>query len=173
MARSCRPPLTRAAEPAYCPLLLAARLACRLQLFRLTPPHALIRFFGTEGSAPGEFRGPFGVCASACGELLHVAEAAGARLQTLTTKGVPLQVLPLPGCAFPFGVCATASRVVVSDFHGGLHVLASRRASRARPRARQRSHSDCGGSACCTRTAEGDDDIGAVQTACRGEGLAS
>ena len=62
------------------------------------------------------------------GARLHVVEAAGARLQTLTTRGVPLQVLRLPGCLYPFGVCCHgADRVVVSDLHGGLHVLASRR----------------------------------------------
>ena len=39
-----------------------------------------------------------------------------------------LQVLRLPGCLYPFGVCCHgADRVVVSDLHGGLHVLASRR----------------------------------------------
>tara|TARA_B110001452_G_scaffold227603_1_gene202599 strand:+ start:1852 stop:3126 length:1275 start_codon:yes stop_codon:yes gene_type:complete len=167
----------------YCPMGLAvletegALVVCdsmnsRLQLFGLAPPHALIRLFGTEGGAPGQFRGPFGVCvsrsSSAGGALLHVAEAAGARLQTLTTEGVPLQVLPLPGCSFPFGVCATASRVVVSDFHGGLHVLASRRAGRAG--ARERSHGDRG--ACCTRTVEGDDCLGGgVETACRRVGV--
>ena len=41
---------------------------------------------------------------------------------------MPLQVLRLPGCAYPFGVgCHGEREVVVSDFHGGLHVLASRR----------------------------------------------
>ena len=65
---------------------------------------------------------------SQCGARLHVVEAAGARLQTLTTRGVPLQVLRLPRCLYPFGVCCPgADRVVVSDLHGGLHVLASRR----------------------------------------------
>ena len=96
--------------------------------YALEPPHALRRLFGSEGEAPGQFRGPFGVAVSQCGTRLHVAEAAGARLQTLTTRGGPLQVLRLPGCLYPFGVCCHgADRVVVSDLHGGLHVLASRR----------------------------------------------
>ena len=96
--------------------------------YALAPPHALRRLFGSEGHAPGQFRGPFGVALSPCGARLHVVEAAGARLQTLTTRGVPLQVLRLPGCLYPFGVCCHgADRVVVSDLHGGLHVLASRR----------------------------------------------
>ena len=100
----------------------------RMAFYALKPPHALRRLFGSEGEAPGQFRGPFGVAVSHCGTRLHVAEAAGARLQTLTTRGVPLQVLRLPGCLYPFGVCCHgADRVVVSDLHGGLHVFTSRR----------------------------------------------
>lgn len=158
-ARHCHPPACP--FPTDCFFLV-----CRLQLFYLAPPHALIRLFGTEGGAPGQFRGPFGVCVSTCGTLLHVAEAAGARLQTLTTEGVPLQVLPLPGCSYPFGVCATASRVVVSDFHGELHVLKSRRAA-----IQPLSHVDRG--ACSTCTAEGASELGGVETACCREGVAS
>ena len=109
-------------------LVVCDAMNSRMAFYALEPPHALRRLFGSEGEAPGQFRGPFGVAVSHCGERLHVAEAAGARLQTLTTRGVPLQVLRLPGCLYPFGVCCHgADRVVVSDLHGGLHVLASRR----------------------------------------------
>ena len=45
--------------------------------YALEPPHALRRLFGSEGHAPGQFRGPFGVALSPCGARLHVVEAAG------------------------------------------------------------------------------------------------
>jgi len=64
------------------------------------------------GDAPGEFQEPCGVALS--DELLLVAERAGKRVQVLTKKGEPLQVLSLGG--YRGGpICADAFRVVVCD----------------------------------------------------------
>jgi hypothetical protein len=60
------------------------------------------RRFGGKGDAPGQFEDPWGV---ACVRgLLVVSEYRGTRLQVLTPKGVPLQVLTLGSCLG--GLCA-------------------------------------------------------------------
>ena len=51
------------------------------------------RAFGGEGDAPGQFSRPWGV--AVVRGLLVVSEFYGKRLQVLTPKGVPLQVLTL------------------------------------------------------------------------------
>jgi hypothetical protein len=51
------------------------------------------RAFGGEGDAPGQLNHPWGV--AVVRGLLVVAEYTGERLQVLTPKGVPLQVLTL------------------------------------------------------------------------------
>ena len=67
------------------------------------------RAFGGKGDAPGQFSQPWGV--AVVRGLLVVSE--GDRLQVLTPKGVPLQVLTL-GSGLR-GVCADEQRVWVAD----------------------------------------------------------
>ena len=74
--------------------------------------HGRMRFaraFGGEGEAPGHFAFPQGV--TVVRGLLVVSEAR--RLQVLTPKGVPLQVLTLGERVR--GMCANEERVWVAD----------------------------------------------------------
>ena len=76
--------------------------------------HGRMRFaraFGGQGDAPGQFVSPFGV--AVVRGLLVVSEEK--RLQVLTPKGVPLQVLTLGGGLC--GLCADEQRVWVADRH--------------------------------------------------------
>ena len=76
------------------------------------------RAFGGRGVVPGKFEGPWGV--AALRGLVIVAEFQGQRVQLLTPRGVPLQVLPSLGLRLT-GVCCNDERVWVTDF--GAHVV--------------------------------------------------
>ena len=67
------------------------------------------RAFGGEGAAPGQFNHPWSV--AVVRGLLVVSEPT--RLQVLTSKGVPLQVLKL-GVVLR-GMCVDERRVWVTD----------------------------------------------------------
>lgn len=69
------------------------------------------RGFGGIGDAPGQFKAPKDI--AVVHGLLVVTESWGKRLQVLSPKGVPLQVLPFGGC--PDGVCVDRERVWVAD----------------------------------------------------------
>ena len=76
------------------------------------------RTFGSKGDAPGQFeQNPQGV--AVVRGLLVVSEAK--RLQVLTPKGVPLQVLTLGHNLG--GLCADEERVWVADEAHRVHVL--------------------------------------------------
>ena len=78
------------------------------------------RAFGGEGDAPGQFEYPWGV--AVVRGLLVVSEVRGKRLQVLTPKGVPLQVLTL-GDGLR-GMCTDGQRVWVTDVgEHKVHVL--------------------------------------------------
>ena len=87
---------------------------------------SFVRAFGSEGTAPGQFGKSFGIGPGdtpgrfygPCGAtvvrgLLVVSEEK--RLQVLTPKGVPLQVLKLQASSFLYGLCADEERVWVAD----------------------------------------------------------
>ena len=77
-----------------------------------------VRAFGGEGNAPGQFTRPHGV--AVVRGLLVVSEER--RLQVLTPKGVPLQVLTLG--AHLTGNCADEEHVwVAEDGVHAVHVL--------------------------------------------------
>ena len=74
--------------------------------------HGRMRFaraFGSKGDAPGQFDQPHGV--AIVRGLLVVSERK--RLQVLTPKGVPLQVISLGGDHS--GLCADEERLWVAD----------------------------------------------------------
>ena len=80
------------------------------------------RAFGGKGDAPGQFKYPWGV--AIVRGLLVVSEQK--RLQVLTPKGVPLQVLKL-GMDLQ-RMCADEQRVWVADYRENkIHVLSIRR----------------------------------------------
>ena len=83
--------------------------------------HGRMRFaraFGSKGDAPGQFEYPSGL--AVVRGLLVVSEET--RLQVLTPKGVPLQVLTL-GAGLG-GLCADEERVwVVDEDANQVHVL--------------------------------------------------
>ena len=67
------------------------------------------RAFGGNGDAPGQFAWPWGL--AVVRGLVVVSE--NERLQVLTPKGVPLQVLKVGGVLR--GMCADVERVWVTD----------------------------------------------------------
>ena len=76
------------------------------------------RAFGSEGDAPGQFEHPQGV--AVVRGLLVVSEQR--RVQVLTPKGVPLQVLELGGGLRR--MCADEQRLLVADCNENkIHVL--------------------------------------------------
>ena len=77
------------------------------------------RAFGGYGVAPGQFKSAWGV--AVVRGLLVVSEDK--RLQVLTPKGVPLQVITL-GVSL-FGLCADEQRVWVADPRGKVHALSA------------------------------------------------
>ena len=83
-----------------------------------------VRTLGGKGDAPGQFDLPWGV--AVVRGLLVVSEAGGKRLQVLTPKGVPLQVLGgFEGDLS--GMCADEQRVWVADRNDNqVHVLVRR-----------------------------------------------
>ena len=97
---------------------------------------ALVRVFGREGTAAGEFRSPCGLAACPLGSkisgskfALLVAESGGKRVQLLTPTGEPLHVLPLPGAQMLSGASFLISRreVYVTDEKAGhVYVLSVR-----------------------------------------------
>ena len=79
-----------------------------------------VRAFGGWGVAPGQFKYPWGI--AVVRGLLVVAEDSGHRVQVLSLKGVPLQVVPLGGVLI--GVCSDERQVWVADrVLNQLHVL--------------------------------------------------
>ena len=80
------------------------------------------RAFGGKGDAPGQFDGPWGV--AVVRGLLVVSD--NRRLQVLTPKGVPLQVLTV--CGGLTGLCASEERVWATDVGSHrVHVLLLRK----------------------------------------------
>ena len=70
-----------------------------------------VRAFGGEGVAPGQFFDPSGL--AIVRGLLVVSEISGGRVQVLTPKGVPLQVLKFDGDLY--GICADEQHVWMAD----------------------------------------------------------
>ncbi|KAL1510870.1 hypothetical protein AB1Y20_005702 [Prymnesium parvum] len=89
-----------------------------------------IRSFGQFGTAPGRFREPYGL-ALAHGRV-YVSEAAGFRVQALTTRGEPLDAVVLHGCGTLAGICAVGPRLFVADVSN--HAIHSIRAIAEMPR---------------------------------------
>ena len=77
------------------------------------------RAFGSKGDAPGQFGRPLGI--AVLRGLLVVSEYRNKRVQVLTLKGVPLQVIKFAD--HPKGICADAQRVWVTEGYDKVRVL--------------------------------------------------
>lgn len=110
-----------------------------------------LRCFGSHGVAPGQFHCPTGMCIDRRGRVLvsdqgapspsgagadgrkgrdSVCATGGSRVQVLTAEGLPLQVLPLPGCKRIYGMCVRGSYVLAADYEKHqVQVLELRRGS--------------------------------------------
>ena len=69
------------------------------------------RKFGSEGTAPGQFKDPAGIVIMR--GLPVVAEAGGSRLQVLSPVGAPLQVMPFGSDVA--GLCTDGQNLWVTD----------------------------------------------------------
>ena len=70
--------------------------------------------FGCWGNQPGQFNLPAGIAIFR--DMVVVSELAGKRVQLLTQRGVPLQVVNF-GTSVG-GLCADAERVLVAEYSG-------------------------------------------------------